>query len=143
MLSDREFQETQWRLNNIPSKMKGPARQHLRQMLKKKLKEHRYASTYQPFIPSPHKIFFINYATTEATIIHLMETIITSNKFIVDTESIPVLYQPNIPALIQLQILIPHSISYVILIEVHHLPRATTTTFLNHSETLRTLRLGG
>ena len=98
-------------------------------MVKKKLKEHHYASTYPPFIPSPHKIFFINYATTEETIIHLMETIKMSNKFIVDTESTCVLHRPNVPALIQLQVLIPHSISYVLLIEVRHLPRATTTTF--------------
>ena len=60
---------------------------------------------------------------------HLIETINISNIFTLDTESVCTYKQANRPALIQFQVIRPNLKSYVILIEMCHLPRSTTNTF--------------
>jgi hypothetical protein len=129
MLSQKEYEDIKWKLDNIPSSITGKQRQQLRQTFKKKLKEHKYASTYEPFTPLAYKLFFINRATDEQTLNRLIETVNNHDKFTLDTESTCIPKKPNEPALIQLQILRPNSTSYVIFIEVRHLPASTTNTF--------------
>ncbi|CAF1481876.1 unnamed protein product [Rotaria sordida] len=128
MLSQEEYEDIKYKLKSIPSSITGKHRQNLCRIFKKQLKEHEYTSTYPPFIPLSHKLFFINYATTEQTLIHLIETINISNIFTLDTESICIYKQPNQPTLIQLQIIRQKLNSYVIIIEVYHLPQSTTIT---------------
>ena len=65
MLSQHEHEDTLWKYNNIPSHFTGKARQNLRRVFRKKLIEHKYASTYPPFTPLSYGIFFINYRTSE------------------------------------------------------------------------------
>ena len=129
MLSEYKYQDILWKLNNIPSSIIGKSHRHLRRTFRKKIHEHDLASRYPPFQPLNHKQIFINYRTTEETLFHLIEATNNSNLFTLDTESICVYKQPNKPALIQLQIMLSNLFSYVILIEVCHLPRTYEPTF--------------
>ncbi|CAF2829011.1 unnamed protein product [Rotaria sp. Silwood2] len=129
MLSEEEYQDALWKFNNIPATITGKHRQNLRAIFRKKIHEHELASRYSPFQPLHYQNFFINYKTTEQTLFHLIEKIKISNLFTLDTESIGIHKQPNKPALIQLQIILSSSFSYVILVEVFHLPRIHQTTF--------------
>ena len=130
MLSTEDYQDTLHKLNNIPASITGKQRQNLRQTLRKKVHEHELASQYPVFEPPNYQQFFVNYRTTEDTLIHLIETIDKSQTFTLDTESVGIHNKPNKPALIQLQVVLSNSSSYIIFIEVCHLPNATTTTFL-------------
>lgn len=129
ILSSEEHADIQWKLEHIPSSITGRQRQNIRTTLKKKLHEHELASTYTPFTPSNYQQFFINRKTSDLTLLHLIEVCAISKIFIIDTESIIVRHRSNQPALIQIQILLPTSISYVLIIEVFHLPLATEPTF--------------
>ncbi|CAF5057210.1 unnamed protein product, partial [Rotaria magnacalcarata] len=51
MLSQREYEDLLWKINNIPSTITGKKRQHLRTTFKKKLHEHELATKYPPFEP--------------------------------------------------------------------------------------------
>ncbi|CAF4307240.1 unnamed protein product [Rotaria sp. Silwood2] len=113
----------------MPSSITGPTRQNLRAIYRKKIHEHDLASRYPPFQPLDYKLFFINYKTTEQTLFHLIDKIDLSNLFTLDTESICIHKRPNKPALIQLQIILSNTFSYVILIEVRQLPRIHQPTF--------------
>ncbi|CAF4345209.1 unnamed protein product, partial [Rotaria sordida] len=77
-----------------------------------------------------YKPFYINYKTTEQTLIHLIEAINDSDLFTVDAESICIPKKPNEPALIQLQIIQKNLFSYVIFVEVRHLPNMHERTFI-------------
>ncbi|CAF1434727.1 unnamed protein product [Rotaria sp. Silwood1] len=129
MLSQREYEKLKWQLKNIPSTIKGRPRQNLRTTLRKKIHEHELASTYPTFTPSNFQQFFINFQTTDLTLLHLIEACAASTNFILDTESVGIYRGPNKPALIQIQIILPTSISYVLIIEVCHLPPIHETTF--------------
>lgn len=98
-------------------------------MLRKKLHEHELASKYAPFKPYDYKQFFINFRVTEETLHNLIETIKSTNTITIDIESVVVPHKPNKPALVQIQLLLTHSFSYVILIEICHLPSPTKSTF--------------
>lgn len=130
MLSTEDYQDTLHKLNNIPASITEKQRQNLRQTLRKKVHEHELASKYPVFEPATYQQFFVNYRTTEDTLIHLIETINNSRTFTLDTESVGIHNKPNKPALIQLQVALSNSSSYIIFVEVCHLPTATTTTFL-------------
>ena len=129
MLSTEEYEDIKYQLNNIPEGITGQRRKNLRQELKNKLDEHHYAIQYPPFTPLPHTTFFINHDTAEKTLFHLIGITIISNIITIDTESVCVFQQTNRPALMQVQIIPPNTISYVILVEVCHLPRETTNKF--------------
>ncbi|CAF3502743.1 unnamed protein product [Rotaria sp. Silwood2] len=129
MLSQREYEDLKWKLAHIPATITGSPRQNLRTTLRKKIHEHELASTYPPFTPSNFQQFFINFQTTELTLLHLIEACAASTHFILDTESVCIYQRPNKPALIQIQIILPTSISYVLIIEVCHLPPIHETTF--------------
>ncbi len=95
----------------------------------KKLKEHRYASTYPPIESSPYELVFVNRTTTEKTLTKLNDAIINSELFTLDTESAIIPYQPNKPSLIQLQIITSEIFLIVVFIEVCRLPRRDQPTF--------------
>ncbi|CAF1177822.1 unnamed protein product [Rotaria sordida] len=130
MLSQKEYEDALWKSKNIPKSITGQAQKNLQQVYRKKLMEHYYASHYPPFEPSPYELIFINYRTTEETLIQLIKIIKSSTVFIIDTESVGVYKKPNKPALIQVQIVTRELNSYILLIEVHHLPRSHVPTFL-------------
>ncbi|CAF3315218.1 unnamed protein product [Rotaria sp. Silwood2] len=129
MLSQDEYQKIKWQLKNIPTKLTTQQQNNLRKRLLKKLHEHELVAEYPPFQPLPYIQFFINYATHELTLLHLIESTQCSKKVILDTESIIIPHQPNKPALIQLQLILPTSYSYMIFVEVWHLPPEHDTTF--------------
>lgn len=129
MLSQEEYEDISDKLKNMPSSITGKTRQHVRQLYRKKLKEHYYASHYPPFQPSPYELIFINYKTTEKTLIKLIKIINSSTNFVLDTESIGEYGKLNKPALIQLQIITRELNTYMVLIEVHHLPKPNIQTF--------------
>ncbi|CAF4808559.1 unnamed protein product, partial [Rotaria sp. Silwood2] len=79
--------------------------------------------------PSNYEQFFINFRTTDSTLHYLIEQVKSSAIFTLDTESIIIPYKPNKPALIQIQIILSYSFSYVIFIEVCHLPPTNQPTF--------------
>ena len=124
MLSAAEYANTQSQLDNLPSELTAKQRNNLRRRLTKKLKEHDYAVQYTPFVPLPYIPYFINHTTSEPILRHLIQTATTSAEFTLDTESFRVYQQPNRPALIQLQIILPRHLSLVILVEMCHLPQA-------------------
>ncbi|CAF1115710.1 unnamed protein product [Rotaria sordida] len=130
MLSEEEYQDAIWKFNNTPSTITGKPRQHLRAIFREKIHEHELASRYPPFEPLSYKPFYINCKTTEQTLIHLIETINDSDLFTLDAESICIPKKPNEPALIQLQIIQKNLFSYVIFVEVRHLPNMHERTFI-------------
>jgi hypothetical protein len=91
-------------LDNIPSSFTNQQKRQTRHTLREKLKEHHYAWNNPPFQPSQYELIFINRTTSTETLIKLDDAINQSNIFTLDTESINIPYQPNQPALIQLQI---------------------------------------
>lgn len=129
MLSANEYNKIKWQLEHIPETITGKPRQNLRALLKKKLHEHELASRFPPFKPYNYRQFFINYKTSAQTLHHLIDTVKNSTSFTLDTESICIYKQPNKPALIQLQVLQENLFSYVIFIEVCHLPHKDEQTF--------------
>lgn len=129
MLSPEGYEEIQWKLNNILSRITGKQRQNFKQILKKKLKVHEYASKYEPFTPLPHITYFINRTTTVATLNQLTQTVTTANRFTLDTESVNIRYTGNKPSLIQLQALLSNRFSVIMIIEVCHLPLPLEPTF--------------
>jgi hypothetical protein len=131
MLSAREVEQIHEELDNMPSSITGKNRHNRRATLKKKLTEHTYASQYPPFTPLSHHRYYINRSTTENTLRELIHAAEVSTIFTLDTESIGIYQQPNQPALIQLQILLPDLPipTPVLLVEVCHLPPPRTPTF--------------
>ncbi|CAM4822270.1 unnamed protein product [Rotaria magnacalcarata] len=129
MLSVNEHKKIKWQLDNIPESIKGKPRQNLRTTLKKKLHEHELISRFAPFEPYLYQQFFINRNTNAQTLHNIIEAVKNATSFTLDTESVCVYKKPNKPALIQLQIIQENLFSYVILIEVCHLPNPNEQTF--------------
>lgn len=129
MLSEREYQDLLWKLDHIPATITGKKRQNLKTTFKKKLHEHQLATHYPAFQPLKFEKVFINFQTSDSTLRHLIEQVDNSTIFTLDTESTLIPYQPNKPALIQVQIISSKSFSYVVLIEVCHLPSTREPTF--------------
>ncbi|CAF4564905.1 unnamed protein product [Rotaria socialis] len=94
-----------------------------------KLHEHEFASRFPPFQHYHYQQYFINYNTSEQTLQHLIEAVKNSTSFTLDIESVCIPYQPNKPALIQLQVIQENLFSYVIMIKVCHLPHENTEKF--------------
>ncbi|CAF3366360.1 unnamed protein product [Rotaria socialis] len=129
MLSVNEHKKIKWQLDNIPESIKGKPRQNLRTTLKKKLHEHELISRFAPFEPYLYQQFFINRNTNAQTLHNIIEAVKNATSFTLDTESVCVYKKPNKPALIQLQIIQENLFSYIILIEVCHLPHPDEHTF--------------
>jgi hypothetical protein len=129
MLSSDEYARIHKQLKNIPSSLTSKQQHDLRQTLRKKLKEHYYASHYPPFEPLPYELIFVNRTTTERTLLKLIQAVNDSTLFTLDTESVGILHQPNQPALIQLQIILSAPFSLIIIVEVCHLPRPHQSQF--------------
>ncbi|CAF5224904.1 unnamed protein product, partial [Rotaria magnacalcarata] len=129
MLSVNEHKKIKWQLDNIPESIKGQPRQNLRTTLKKKLHEHELISRFAPFEPYLYQQFFINRNTNAKTLHNIIEAVKNATSFTLDTESVCVYKKTNKPALIQLQIIQENLFSYVILIEVCHLPNPNEQTF--------------
>ena len=87
MLSQKEYQDVLWKYNNLPSSLPTKTRRNFRQIFRIKLVEHKYASIYPPFQPSPYELLFINYQASEETLIHLIDKVKHSITFTLDTES--------------------------------------------------------
>jgi hypothetical protein len=115
MLSTKEIKEIHQRLDKNPSK-------NARKKLRKRLTEHEYASKYPPFTPLSYDQRFVNRTTSEDTLVDLIRRAKEASIFLLDTESTTVLYHPNEPALIQLQIVSDKQIPIVLIVEVKHLP---------------------
>ena len=122
MLSNSEIRRIQRRLEENLSKT-------TRKQLKKTLTEHHYATKYPPFAPLTHQHRFLNRCTSTNDLEDLIRHAETSRIILMDTESKIVHYQPNQPALIQLQILPVDEIPIVVIVEVHHLPPNGSETF--------------
>ena len=122
MLSDREIQRIREQLN---MRISGKARRRLN----KKLIEHYYATHLPPFTPLPHHRLYLNRFTNVQTLREIIAVAETSSIFTLDTESVNVFQQPNRPALIQIQILLPDEPSLVLILEANHLPPEPSETF--------------
>ena len=122
MLSTKEIAEIRQRLDAKLSK-------NTRKKLKKMLTEHKYASKYPPFTPLSHRRCFVNRTTSENTLLDLIRSAEIAPIFLLDTESTPIPYRPNEPALIQLQIVPPEKTPTIVLVEVNHLPPVDSASF--------------
>ena len=122
MLSNRE-------IATIPQELANDPPRNIRKKLRKKLKEHKYASLYPPFTPLSYYKQFINRKTDEETLVELIHIASDSDIFLLDTESIMVHHQPNRPGLIQLQIIQRNTSSIVLIIEINHLPLTYSMAF--------------
>jgi hypothetical protein len=129
MLSPEEINDIHYQLNNISSSsFTNKRKRELRHELNKVLKGHKYASTYLPYEPTGYEIVFVNRITPINTLVTLNTKIKETKIFTLDTESIARKCQPNVPALIQLQLCSGTS-SIVIIVELHHLPKQNKKEF--------------
>ncbi|CAF3894331.1 unnamed protein product [Rotaria sordida] len=122
MLSKQEYDKTVWQLKHMSREITGKYRKNLRSTLNRKIHEHDLSSTYPPFEPLPYIPYFVNRTTPEQTLHQLIQVATTSTEFTLDTESVNIYRTTNKPVLIQLQILLPHNLSLVNVIEMCHLP---------------------
>ena len=123
MLSQREHAHLIDQLEHIPRSLSTKERQKFQREINKKLKEHKYASKFSPFESSYLDLIFINRTTSTDTLNRLIDRVTDSSQFILDTESVNIPYQPNIPCLIQLQILQSEESSIILIFEFGHFPR--------------------
>ena len=137
MLSETEYQEIQFQLQQIPTSTTSKSQSNLRKLLSKRVKEHKLAMEFIPFEPLPHIQYFINRTTTERCLRQLLQSVTLSSEFTIDTESINIYKKENKPALMQLQIFLPHNSSFVLLIEVYHLPNENDIRFILIQELFR------
>jgi hypothetical protein len=128
MLSPKEINDIHYQLNNMPSSFTNKRKSELRHELNKVLKEHKYASTYLLYEPTGYEVVFVNRITSINTLVTLDTKIKKTKIFTLDTESIARKFQPNVPALIQVQ-LCSETSSIVIIVEVHHLPKQNQKEF--------------
>ncbi|CAF3398651.1 unnamed protein product [Rotaria sp. Silwood2] len=129
MLSQKEYQETHLQLQHISTPVTSKSQRNLRKHLRNRIKEHDLAMQFPPFEPLPHIPYFINRITTEACLCQVIQAATASLEFTIDTESINIYKQTNQPALMQLQIFLPHNSSFVLLIEMYHLPNENNICF--------------
>jgi hypothetical protein len=123
MLSPNEYAKLLDQLDHIPASFNTKQRQSFQREVRKKLKEHDYASRFPPFAPSISDLIFINRTTSTGTLNHTINLIENTTWFTLDTELTNVLHQGNIPSLIQIQLLQSDNISTMIIVETHHIPR--------------------
>ena len=90
--------------------------------LNKQLREQKYASTLPLFQPTNYEIIFINRTTSIEKLTELNQQINQTKIFMMETESINVKFQPNIPTIIQLQMCF-ETMSTILIVETHHLPK--------------------
>lgn len=129
MLSQQEHARLIDQIEHIPLSFTTEQRWTFQRVIKKKLKEHQYASRISPFEPSYFDLIFINRTTSTNTLNRLIDLVTGSSWFTLDTESINVLHQPNVPCLIQLQILQSEEISTILIFEFRHFPRRDQQRF--------------
>lgn len=129
MLAPHEHRKLLDQLAHIPKSFTALQRKSFERTIRKKLKEHDYASTYQPFEPLPYELVFINRTTEIETLTRIINLIDDTTLFTLDTESTNILHQPNKPSLIQLQALQQETNSTIIFIEVCHLPLSNDYRF--------------
>ena len=131
MLSSREVENIRRQLEDNPSR-------NARKRLRKKLKEHEYASTYQGFTPLSHQRYFVNRETEERTLIEMIQAANEATIFLLETESVLIHHQPNRPGLIQLQVIPTTDTSPIVLIvELNHLPSTNSNAFLSIQQLFR------
>ena len=128
-MSGKEYQEIQLQLQQIPTPAVNKYQRNLRKRLRKQIKEHELALEFIPFEPLPHIPYFINRITTEVCLHQLIQTATVSSEFTLDTESNNIYKKENKPALMQLQIFLPPNSSFVLLIEMYHLPNEDDIRF--------------
>lgn len=129
MLSSQEHAKLLDQLNHIPQSFIAQQRHNFQRVVKKKLKEHAYASKFSPFTPTHYEIVFVNRTTTIETLHKLINLVDRSILFTLDTESTNIRYQSNKPSLIQLQVIQSDDDSKILFVEVCHLPRNDQYTF--------------
>ena len=129
MLSSQEHQRLINQLEHIPRSFTAKQKQTFQREIKKKLKEHEYASQFLPFESSFFDIIFINRTTSTDTLNRLISLVKDSLWFTLDTESTNVSHQQNIPSLIQLQIIQSKDISTILIFEFSHLPPSNQHQF--------------
>ena len=117
-------------MNNIPISITGQRRQNLRRYLKKKIVEHELASSFPKFESPPHKTFFINRTTDESTLVYLIGTIKSTSTFTLDTESVGMTGEKNRPTLSQVEMVMMDRPSFIMLVEMYHLPSRTDRKFV-------------
>jgi hypothetical protein len=66
----------------------------------------------------------------EKTLRSIIRTASSVDEFTIDTESINVRGEGNVPALVQLQIILPNRPSVIMIIEMHHLSCENRAKFL-------------
>ncbi|CAF1496977.1 unnamed protein product [Adineta ricciae] len=129
VISEDEYYDALYRMQNIPSKITGKKRQNLRQKLKKQIKEYEYNIKYTGFTPLPYITYHVNRTTPESILQQLIQASTASIEFTLDTESMKVYKAQNRPSLIQIQVLLRHDLSLVIIFEMMHLPPRYSTKF--------------
>lgn len=129
MLSPKEHARLIDQLEYISRSSITKDKQTYQREIKKKLKEHEYASRFAPFEPSYSDLIFINRTTSTDTLNRVIDLVNSSSWFTLDTESANVLYQPNIPCLVQLQIIQSEDISIILIFEFSHFPRRNQHQF--------------
>ncbi|CAF0923156.1 unnamed protein product [Adineta steineri] len=129
MVSEEEYHEAKWQLENFPTTITGQARSRKRQQLKHIIKEYEYSIKYPPFTPAPYLIYHVNRTISDAILTQIITAANTTTFFCFDTESVIVHYQPNKPTLIQIEAILPRNYSIVIIIECCYLPSRDTFSF--------------
>ena len=86
----------------MPNEKKRKSREDSRREFNRNNKEERYASSYERFEPLPHTPCFVNRLTKEETLKSMIRTAASTSEFAIDTESVNIRGQGNIPALIQI-----------------------------------------
>jgi hypothetical protein len=104
-------------LRSSLSLLAGRTRQNYCKSLKKKIKEYKYASKYESFEPLPYFFKHINRTTPDEILKQIMQTAQTSFTFTLDTESINIYRTRNERVSIQMQILLSHNHSMVLIFE--------------------------
>ena len=107
----------------MSNKKKRKSRNDPRRDVNKNIKEEPYASSYERFEPLPHIPCFVNRLTNEETLKSMIRTAASTNEFAIDTESVNIPGQGNIPALIQLLMILDNNPSLILVVELHHLPQ--------------------
>ena len=87
------------------------------------IKEKHRASSYELLEPLPHTSYFVNRLMEEETLKSITRTTRSTNEFTLDTESVNIPGQGNVPALIQLLMILDHRPSLTLIVEMHYLPR--------------------
>ena len=121
--------------DNCPSEIDGSKRTKWNNAGKKAKQNFAVISSVPPFVwPITHydAPIFINWCTTELTLISSLQRIADVHLFMIDTESdfLPGEQRPPRPALLQIQAIHSEDQATVFLVEVQHLPPSSSSAFL-------------